>query len=108
MPSNLLAAACFAYCSVLGTLLASTQPLEPYHTNFDYSGLETLMLPIPVMVTISMYAVAHFHQIIITQQLQIRVTGIKSCSIVQGQCQLMNVPLSYGHDIKLMHIHINR
>ena len=67
MPPNLLAAACFACWSVLGTLLTSTQTLESNHTNLDYSGPETLLLPIHMMVAISMYAFAHFHQIIIQQ-----------------------------------------
>ena len=68
MPPYLLAAAYFTCWSVLGTLLTSTQTLEPDHTNLDYSGPETLLLPIHMMVAISMYAFAHFHQIIITQQ----------------------------------------
>ena len=103
MTPKLLVAVCFTCWSVLGTLLlTSTQTLEPDHTNLDYSRPETLLLLICMTVAISMYAFAHFYQIIITQQLQIRVTGIKSCSIyfIQVQCKLLNVLLSYGHDIK--------
>ena len=68
MPPNLLAAACFTCWSVLGTLLTSTQTLEPDNTILDYCGPEILLLAIHMMVAISMYAFAHFHQIIITQQ----------------------------------------
>ena len=65
---NLLAAVCITYWSALGTLLINTQALEPDYANFANSGPDTLLLPIPMMVTISMYSFALFHQIIITQQ----------------------------------------
>ena len=52
-----------------------------------------------MLVAISTYGFAHFHQLIITQQNGVAGTISNSLDFISVQSQLMNAPLSYGHNI---------
>ena len=86
--------------------ICTIQHIKAYCVSLDNS-CDTFFKFLWWLLYVAMCAFEHFYQVIMTQQNRIAGTISHSFHFIQVQYQLMNPPLSYGHDIKF-NVHTNR